>query len=169
MKTTQRILAITSTALLLGIALPAHAIDINVGGAGASATTGNGSVASVGASSDASGSGGTDADLIIANSDGGLVDVQNEENSTTGTVNLGGSDLGDLGLGDLGLGGLDGVLPGDESGGTVTGTQVAAAFGALTGSEQTALRLRCRSVMMNPAAFEASLVALCRIIATIDN
>lgn len=178
MKTTQRILAITSTALLLGIALPAYAIDVNVGGVGVSATTGGGSVATVGVTSDAGGNSGTDAELVISNTDGSLVDLQNEENSTTGTVNLGGAgglgdlggiDLGDLDLGDIG--GIDGVLPGGDGagGGTDAEAQVVASFNALTGSEQTVLRARCRAVMMNPDAFEPSLVALCRIIATVNN
>jgi len=165
MKTRNRILAVTSAALLLGVAfMPAHAIDLNVAGIGISANTGGGSVASAGVTSDPSG--GQGFNLAVNDTSGELVELDQDGNDTNGAVNLG---LDGLGLGDLGgLGGLDGVIPGDGSGGgTFTSTDIAASFAALTGGEQVALRSRCRAVLANPGAFEASLVALCRVIARI--
>jgi hypothetical protein len=172
MKTNQRILAIASAALLLGVAFaPAHAIDLNIGGIGVSANLGGGSVASAGVSSEPTG--GQVVNLAINDTSGDLVELNQNEDQIDGAVNLGldGLGLGDLGLDGLGLddilgGGLDGILPGDDdTGGGLTPTQLASAFGGLAPADQQLLRNRCRSVLGNPVAFEPSLVELCRIIA----
>lgn len=198
MKTTHRILAITSAALLLGFSMPAQAIDVNVGGLGVNATTGGGNVATVGVTTDRSGGGGTNLNAVVSNSDGSLVDVQSEDNTTTGNVNLGGTGNlagigGDGGGGGVGGTGLDdieidlggllpgGILPGGGNGGAggnggpggaggiVTGTQVANSFNSLSGSDQTALRIQCRTVIENPEAFDPSTLALCRLLMRMPN
>jgi hypothetical protein len=178
MTTRQRLLAGTAAVLLFGASLaPAAAIDVNLlGGSsngGVSISTGSGggtlATASVG-----SGSGSVNA--TIGNGGGDLVTLNQADDGTTdAAVNLGGT-TGDLGgLIDLGslLGGAGGIGGGGTGGGGggggggVTPQQIAGAYGSLGGGEQQLLRSSCRSVLVNPAAFDRSLVALCRVIARI--
>jgi len=174
MRTSNRILAVTAAVLLLGASFaPAHAIDLNIGGIGISANLGGGSVASVGVSSGPTG--GQAVNLAVNDTSGDLIELNQNEDQVDGAVNLG---LGDLGLDGLGLdglglgglddllgGGLDGILPGDDTGGGLTPTQLASGFGGLAPADQQLLRNRCRAVLNNPGAFEPSLAELCRIIA----
>lgn len=184
---THRLLAMTSAALLLGLVLPAQSLEVKVGNVGVTATTGGSNVAAVRTTTNANGgSGGTNLDIIASNADGSLVDVDSEGNTTTGNINLGGAGLAGLdgvggGAGGTGLddveidlggllpGGIDGIggpgTGGDGDGsGVLTPTQVTASFDALTGSDQAALKIRCRSVIERPAAFDPSTLALCRLI-----
>jgi hypothetical protein len=171
-----------AAALLMCTAIPASAIDLNVGGIGISvgggagdgvgvsvgsggtsvdASVGGGSLASLGAST-----GGTGVGLAIVDGDGELIEVDQDGNTTNATINLG--------LGDLLGGGLPGLLPGEgpislpgDPGGPVSSQQIAAAYGALAPGEQQLLRNRCRDVLANPASFDAGMLALCRIIASL--
>ena len=115
---------------------------------------------------------GASGDLITTSQSGGTTDAN---------VNLGLAGLGLGGVNDA-LNGvtdpagqtLDGVNLGDLGGGVIPGggatpgaTQVAEAFGALGSGERQQLRLRCVTILGQPAAFDTSLVALCRMATTI--
>jgi hypothetical protein len=105
---------------------------------------------------------GTNSGPLLASTtgpDGGSTSV----NLGGATSGLGGTGLGNIDLGDLGIGG--GGNGGDGNGATFN--EVRVAFGSLGSGEQQQFRIRCRAVLTSPQAFDASLVAMCRMIAKI--
>ena len=165
---TLNLIVLASAALFASASLPAMALDLGVGGvsvssgstssggtsvsAGTGGTSGDVSlgggsnIASVGADT-----GGTGGSLSVGNTSGDLVSV----NGTDASVNL-----GSLGLGSgVDAGGLAG---GDGGAGSA---QVAAAFGGLSAGDQQQIRLKCRTVLGDPAGYSAETIALCRLLA----
>jgi hypothetical protein len=115
---------------------------------------------------------GTNSGPLLASTtgpDGGSTSV----NLGGATSGLGGTGLGNIDLGDLGLDGTDlgGLLPGGGGNGGdgngATFNEVRVAFASLGSGEQQQFRIRCRAVLTSPQAFDASLVAMCRMIAKI--
>jgi hypothetical protein len=178
---TLNLIVLASAALFASASVPAMALDLGVGGVSvsggstssggtsisagtggtsASVSLGGGSnIASVGAGTD-----GTGASLAVGNTSGNLIGVS----GTDATVNLGSLGLGS-GINDTlnGVTGplgttLDGVNAG---GGSATGVRLAAAFGGLSPTDQRAIKLKCRTVLGNPAGFSAETLALCRLLA----
>ncbi len=155
-----RILAIASAALLLGASLTtAHALEVNVGGNAVTATVGGGggNVATVGV--------GESAKVSVSTNDGPLLDVGSEGDTTTGTANLGTGGLGIDGILDgIDLGDVDILPPDGDGSGAAPPTQIAAAFTSLSSSDQQALKIRCRNVLMEPQNYDAQALQLCRLL-----
>jgi len=152
---------LAATALLLSAAVyPAGAIDLNAGGAGVSTLNGGGG------SSVSYGDGGNAAGVTLGGDS--IAGLGGDADGTGGSLTITGND-GDLvgldgtdGTANLGLSGLfDGLGPGGEP---VTETQVASAFGGLSGVDQALVKDRCRTILANATAFDDGLVALCRMI-----
>jgi hypothetical protein len=141
--------ALSATLLLGAASIPASALDVGIGGGG-------GSVASV-----SSGNvGGTNTGVSIGTGPGSLVSLGSDGSTSAAGVNLGGLTNSVTGLtgnvGGLGLGG----------GTTITPAKVGVQFAGMSGGQQARLRVRCANILGSPGAFDAELVALCRIIAS---
>jgi hypothetical protein len=189
----KHILAATSAALLIGAAcVPAQALSLNVGGisvgggsggnggthvsvgagnTGVNATIGGGSnVATVGAGGASVGVGTTTGNLITSN--GGTTNVNlggvgggvgnTISNTLNGVANPVGTTLDGVNPDLPGLPGLGGV--GNALGGGLNATEVASAYGELSGADQQLLKVRCKAVLMNPVTFDAGMIKLCRIL-----
>ena len=160
-------LVLLASALLLGAAaLPASAVDLNIG------NSGNG--VSIGGDTGT----GTSAGLGVTTNNGPLVSVGNNgTGSASGTINLGSvtSLVPSLGGG----GGTPGPTPGptpipgpsptpgpapivNPGGGGV----IYVGSGAVSPAEYNdpALRNRCRSIIAHPFQYDSELVRLCRIV-----
>ena len=190
MQTRNRIIAAFASAMLVGATFaPAAALTVNLNNGvhlngsptatGLNVNTGSGNtVASVGSHAY-----GTDAAALITTSKGDLVDLNTKKKKTSGTVNLGGVDRSGLDPGNIDVGDLLGigavtippvvVPPAIEPPPTIKPPPaivppgVSGGFADLSGGDQALLKIKCRSVLINPAAFESNVVGLCRLIAQI--
>jgi hypothetical protein len=159
------------------IAIPAHALDVSVGGnssggTSASASEGDSSAnANVGGgdgnvANGRVGSGNNAATFSIGSGSGPLVSGSHngspltDDSNTDAAVNLGGI---------LGAGG---AIPGDEppagglppdAPGGITPDEVAAAVAA-GGGNIAQMKITCASVLGSPARYEAQMVQLCRVL-----
>ena len=131
------------------------------------------------------GTGGNTVNANIGNTPGDLITTDTSNGATQANVNLGGlgldngpvngvtdplgDTLGGIDLGGLGLPGLGGGAGGGGAGGggggTISPTQVGAAFGGLAPQDQRILRDRCGQVLASPGSYAAGVVSLCRVIA----
>jgi hypothetical protein len=188
--------AVPATALDLGVGGISIGGGSGSGGGGTAATVGFGDASAGvtigGGTNYASASttaGDSTVNLSIGGGDGPLVTAFSNDGTTDADINLGFLGLGSSGndlingvtdpLGDL----LDGAaLPGDGGGGgggggtdtggdfpgVVSPTELAGAYGSLSGGEQAFLRNRCHTVMLYPQRFDRDLIELCRIIARLQ-
>ncbi|MEO8667667.1 MAG: hypothetical protein ABI399_04070 [Bauldia sp.] len=156
---------------------------VSAGGATASASIGGGggNVASATANT-GSNAGSQNGTVGIGTTSGSLVSATQNGSNTNARVNLGGllgpelSGLVDDTLGTVNgtvnpvLDGINpgGVIPDDSVGGVPPGIgNLPSAFSAMDPAEQMAVRVKCRNVLANPAAYAKNIVALCRMIASL--
>jgi hypothetical protein len=159
------IIKTAAAALLLGAAtVPSYALTVGLGGGG-------GNVASVSSGNTAN----TNTKGTVSTNPGSLLSATSANGQTNAAVNLGSLTNGINGVTNGGgLPGLGTVPPvsvdiggggaGAGGGGLNTGA-VTAQLSNMGGGQAAALRIRCASIMASPGAFDAQLVALCRIIA----
>lgn len=186
-------IAATSVALLLGSSmLGAQAIDAkaNVGGVKASVSVGGGSgtaKASVGNTANAkatvgggggnvasvnAGVGNNNAAASVGTGGGPLVNSTTSGNPAGDGLDSGTSiNLGNLfGGGGTGggtggtTGGGDGGKGGGGGGGTVATSRVQAVIADMSSGEIAAMKKRCDSILVMPAAYDSSLVELCKVL-----
>jgi hypothetical protein len=169
---TKLYLNVAAGALIAGlISLPAHALDVGVGGNSSGGTTGSASEGSTSGTATVGGTnnvgsasvttGGNNATIDIGNTSGPLVSGSQSGDPVAGASN---TDV-DVNLGALGglLGGV-GIGPG---GGSVAPGEVTTAFNSLSGAQQQELKLTCGSVMASPARYDAGIVQLCQLLLTL--
>jgi hypothetical protein len=166
-------IAALSTALLLASAsLAVQAVEVSVGGSSVSTGSAGGDAVS-GTASVGGGAGnvanahfdanGNLIDLNIGSGAGPLVtgsqngNPANGSSATAASVNLG-SLLEGIDVGGVGLPG------GGSGGGGGGGMQNVVA--ALSVADRNLLKLRCKTVMQTPTAFQTNVVQLCRLIAS---
>jgi hypothetical protein len=153
------------------IAIPAHALDVSVGGNSSGGTSASASEGDTSANANVGGgggnvangrvgSGGNAATFSIGSGSGSLI-----SGSSTGSPVDGNSNT-DADV-NLGLGGLPGVpgIPGAPGGGGggVTPDEVAAAVAA-GGGNIGQLKVTCANVLGSPGRYEAQMVQLCRVL-----
>lgn len=195
MKTRYFLTITSAALLLGAVAIPAQALDLSVGGisisagsggnggtqvsvgaagTGISATVGGGqNIANVGVGGASVGVGTQTGNLITSNNGatnvnlGGLPVVGGLTGTVGGVVNGVTDPVGTI------LGGVGGPNdPGNgngngngNGGGGLNPVQVASAFGGMSSADQQLLKVRCKSILMNPATFDASMIKLCRLLA----
>lgn len=160
------------------------AVSATVGGSTANVNVGNGAgpLATVNNTGSPTGNGSTtNANVNLGNltnggsANGALARVDSngnllgDDSSTNAGLDLGnllaGLNLG--GLGGIGGGGGGGGLPGGGNGnGPGAGNGgMGLIFASLSASDQSALRLRCRTILSDPTIYKADVVTFCRMIA----
>jgi hypothetical protein len=179
MQTRNRIIAAFASALLLGgTFVPAAALTVSLNNGihvnSAPNATGfnvNGGSGTTIASADAQTKRLNEVDLAITNANDDLINLRPKAgDTTTGAVNLGSVDLSGLDVSDIDVSNLLGlgkitippVVPPPV---TVTPGGLGGGYAALSGGDQALLKIKCRSVLANPSAFDSNVVTLCRLIA----
>ena len=109
---------------------------------------------------------GTTGAVAITNADDDLLKLGSKGNRTNGTLNLGGVDLSGLGLADVDIADLGNLLGGAippvvnppvvipppvTPPPDITPPGVSGGFADLSSGDQALLKIKCRSVLINPA------------------
>jgi hypothetical protein len=155
-------------ALISGlVAMPAMALDVNVGSSGNGGTSAGASQG--GTSANATVGGGNNLGSVTVGTGGNdaSVDIGTGSGPTI-SATQGGSILDDDSNtdADVNLGVLQGLI-GGGGGGAVDEGAVETAFGSMSGAKQQQLKVTCYQVMSTPTRFDGGMVDLCRLLLTL--